>query len=53
MQSCSKKMKSINWSIEELRNEIEELKKQSRPILSEEMLGEWKEQYRRLGTGEI
>ena len=38
---------------QELRNEIEELKKQSRPILSEEMLGEWKEQYRRLGTGEI
>ena len=38
---------------QELHNEIEELKKQSRPILSEEMLGEWKEQYRRLGTGEI
>ena len=30
MQSCLKKMKSINWSIKELRNEIEELKKQSR-----------------------
>ena len=52
MQSCLKKM-NLSMVDQELRNEIEELKKQSRPILSEEMLGEWKEQYRRLGTGEI
>ena len=38
---------------EELSNEIEELKKHSRPTLNEETLSEWKEQYRRLGTGEI
>ena len=38
---------------EELSNEIEELKKHSRPTLNEETLSEWKEQYQRLGTGEI
>ncbi len=38
---------------EALENEIEELKKRLKPALNEETLVEWKEQYRRLGTGEI
>ena len=38
---------------EELESEIEEVQNHSKPVWNEDMLSEWKEQYRRLGTGEI
>lgn len=38
---------------EELESEIEEVQNHSKPVWNENMLSEWKEQYRRLGTGEI
>lgn len=38
---------------EELEMEIKEFQKHSKPVWNEDTLSEWKEQYRRLGTGEI
>lgn len=38
---------------EELETEIKEFQNRSKPVWNEDALGEWKEQYRRLGTGEI
>lgn len=38
---------------EELETEIREFENHSKPVWKEDALSEWKEQYRRLGTGEI
>lgn len=38
---------------EEMKKEIGELKQTSKQVLTEKTLDEWKEEYRRIGTGEI